>query len=202
MKFFAALIAKLTGAAEAPKTLDQARATFGEAKAAFDKVAELFTNAAIDLDALLAKGGNALKDLVADLQAKITTAETRATAAEAAVVQAKADAAESARKVSSLSAALASFAESIGLKLEELSALPPVDATAAIQKAMAMKVSGGVSQKMSELGVPASKLPKQEASEDAKTMTYEAFSRLSPAEKMNFSVAGGRLTDLPLNFVN
>ncbi|HVT74577.1 MAG TPA: hypothetical protein VHD61_15695 [Lacunisphaera sp.] len=82
MKFFAALIARLTGGADAPKTLDQAKATFADAKAALDSVVKLFTAAALDFDDLMAKGENSLRDLIAGIRGEVTTAQAATTKAQ------------------------------------------------------------------------------------------------------------------------
>lgn len=166
MKFFAALIAKLTGTAEQPKTLDQARATFGEAKAALDKIAALFSTASIDLDALLAKGETALKDLLAELNGKVTTAESALTEANGKVTAAEAKVTEAEGKVTALNsqvAALNSLFASIGFT-------PKADAKPEeFQAAFNAHVANGVTAKMAELGIKADKLPAASSADEANT---------------------------------
>lgn len=168
MKFFAALIAKLTGTAEQPKTLDQARATFGEAKAALDKIAALFSTASIDLDALLAKGETALKDLLAELNGKVTAAESALTEANGKVTAAESKATEAEGKVTALNsqvAALEGLLASVGFKLEPGSKID----TTAFQAAFNAHIANGVTAKMAELGIKADKLPAASSADEANT---------------------------------
>lgn len=169
-----------------------------------------------------------LKDKEA-LSAQVTTATARADAAEAALATAKTEAAsaataaaaalteangkvtaaeakatDSADKVTALSrdvTLLEGLLASVGFKP---AAGTKLDA-AAFQAAFNAHVANGVTAKMAELGVKAEKLPA--AIEDgggvnSKELSYEAFSRLSPLEKMNFSAAGGKLTGVPTNWRN
>jgi hypothetical protein len=168
MKFFAALLAKLTGGDTSPKTLDQARSTFTEAKAALDRFGALFAAASIDLDALLAKGDNALKDYVAELNQKAATAEAAVleaknalTAAEQKAVAAEAKSVEAACAISCLTSALSAigFTPKADAKPEE------------VQAAFKLHISGAVTQQLAELGQPAAKLP---ASASATTADTEA----------------------------
>lgn len=167
MKFFAALIAKLTGADSAPKTLDQARATFGEAKAALDKVAAMFAAAALDFDAMLTTGENALKDHLAIFQGKVDGAEAIATAANEKVRDAEAKQSEAVAKAADLTAeiaALQSVFAAVGFKPaaaldKDGKALTGDALSTAFKAAFDQHLSGRVQQQMAELGVPAAKLP-------------------------------------------
>lgn len=167
MKFFAALIAKLTGGDAAPKTLDQARSTFGEAKSALDKIGAMFAAAALDFDAMLTKGDLALKDFVTELNNKVTTAEARATTAEADVIAKGMLITAADGQVTELNAQLLAYNtlfSSIGFKLGEVKGKDGAKATAeeiaaAFQQSFTAHVSGAVTQKMQEIGFPAAKLP-------------------------------------------
>jgi hypothetical protein len=202
MNFFKALIAKLTGGAEAPKTLDQARATFGEAKGALDKIGALFTNAAINLDDLLAKGENSLKDFFAELNAKVTTAQAslaleigKVTATEAKFTEADARATAANAQVTALN----SLFESIGFKPAAQTGTP-AEQVAALSLAFKTHISGAVTQQLQELGQPVSKLPTAMPADSAsKELTHAEFSKLTPAAKMEFCTTGGKITNLPVN---
>lgn len=206
MKFFAALIAKLTGTAEAPRTLEQARATFGEVKAALDKVGAMFTGAKLDLDAMLAAGENSLAAHLQSLQSKIDEQSALAVAAhdkftdiETKHQKASADLATAQEQLAAVSAQLSTLHSSLGLKAADPTGKPVADIEKAVREAFATHVASGVAQKLGELGIPAANLPKPDKSADAsKTMSYEQFSKLTPAEKMQFSTNGGTLTDVPL----
>jgi len=158
MNILATLVAKLTGQADAPKTLDQARATFGEAKSALDRISALFTSAGLNLDDLLAKGDTALKDYVTELNNKVTTAEAKAVEAERNRAEAVAKAGESAVQVTALSSQLSAF----GSVFSAINFKPTTENLAKVetfQAAWNAHVCHGVSQKMAELGVKASTLP-------------------------------------------
>lgn len=167
MKFFAALIAKLTGTAEQPKTLDQARATFGEAKSAIDKIAAMFASAGLDLDALLVKGDTALKEYITELNQKAVAADSAALEAKNALAAetVKVTAAES--QVSGLKSQVSAFEglfASIGYK--PTGSEKPED----FQAAFNAHVANGVTAKMAELGVKADKLPAASSADSADTL--------------------------------
>lgn len=160
MKFFAALIAKLTGGAEAPKTLDQARSTFTEAKAALDKIGSLFVSAALDLDGLLAKGDNALKEMIAEFSGKITTAEAKVTDVAGKLAAAELIAATA----NDRALAIEGLLSSIGFKPSEVKGKDGGVATAgdistALQTQFKTHVSGAVTQQLQEIGQPGKTLP-------------------------------------------
>jgi uncharacterized coiled-coil protein SlyX len=210
MKFFAALIAKLTGGDASPKTLDQARFTFSEAKSALDKIGAMFAAASLDFDAMLTKGDHALKDFVSELNAKVTTAEAKVTDVNAQLStlneQLSIAKASAATALELNTQHLALFA-SVGFKLGEVKGKGGAAATAeeiaaAFQQSFTAHVSGAVTQKVQEIGFPAAKLPSQSKDEATKELSYEEFSKLSPAAKMEFSTNGGRLTTLPVGGAN
>jgi len=166
MKSFAALFAKLTGQAETPKTLEQARATFGEAKAAIDKIAAMFTTAALDFDALLTAGENSLRDHIAAITAKVTTAETAAASASSKVADADLKTSEAEAKVLAAElqvASLNTLLGSIGFKPSATS--KPED----LQKAWNTHIANAVSAKMAELGIKAEKLPPPVSAEQSES---------------------------------
>jgi chromosome segregation ATPase len=175
MKFFTALLALFTPAA-APKTLDQARTTFAEAKAALDRIGRLFTAASLDLDALLEKGDDALKDFIADLNRKAADADSkarelegRATAAEQKATQAESDISALRTQHSALSGLLAA----IGFKVEADSK------PEAVQAAFNAHVSGSVTQKLQELGQPAGNLPSPNSTGTAEETEAELTAQLN-----------------------
>lgn len=184
MKFFAALLAKLTGGDTAPKTLDQARSTFTEAKAALDRFGALFAAASIDLDALLAKGDNALKDYVAELNQKAVTAEAlvnekigELSALNENLVTADA----TVKSLTAQAAAHIALFSSIGFT-------PKADAKPEdLQAQFKTHVSGAVTQKLQEIGHPAAKLPAASPSVGAAETEEELLAQLTatkdPAEK-------------------
>lgn len=182
MKFFEALIAKLTGGDTAPKTLDQARATFGEAKSALDKVGAMFAAASLDFDALLAQGDTALKDFIAGLNAKVTAAEAASLEAknafvtsEAKVVAAEAKSAEALAKVETLNSLLGSVGfKPAEVKGKEGAAATAEEQAAALQHAFKSHISGAVTQQLQELGQPSAKLPGSSPSTNATSADNEA----------------------------
>ncbi|MBX3751407.1 MAG: hypothetical protein KF897_15115 [Opitutaceae bacterium] len=187
MKFFAALIAKLAGtSADAPKTLDQCRATFAEAKAGIDRFVAMFTAAALDVDAFLAKGENALKDHLATLQQSITDLTGRAEKAEAAITQAKNDLSAAETKGQNAASALDSLMGVLGLQVadavvsdanctkfgvaqdEAFKKLSAADQHAAvIRAAYNHAIAARVTAQLTELGVDPKKLPAQQSQEKA-----------------------------------
>jgi hypothetical protein len=190
MKFFAALIAKLAGtSADAPKTLDQCRATFAEAKAGLDRFVAMFTAAALDVDAFLTKGENALKDHLATLQQSITDLTGRATTAETALNQAKTDLSAAQTKADTHLANLGTVLGILGFKAEDtvvseanctkfgvaqdeaFKKLSAADQHAAvIRAAMAHTVSARVTAQLTELGVDPKKLPAATATSPAESL--------------------------------
>jgi hypothetical protein len=187
---FASLFAALTGGANAPKTLEAARSTFAEAKAALDRVGTMFTNAALDFDALLAKGENGLKDFVAELQGKVTTAEAAALEAKNALTEAngKISLARGAELAAEAKVtALNSLFASIGFKPAEVKGKDGAPATAeetaaALQTQFATHVSGSVTQKLQEIGHPAAKLPPSNPSGGANATEQELLADLAEAK--------------------
>lgn len=167
MKFFASLIAKLTGGAESPKTLDQARSTFAEAKSALDRIAAMFSAAGLDFDALLAKGDLALKDYVAELNQKAVAAEQVATAAQAKLAEETAKRESVSAEKEALATTVAghiSIFSSIGFKPADVKGKDGAAATAeeiatVFQAAFKSHVSSAVTQQLQEIGQPAAKLP-------------------------------------------
>jgi hypothetical protein len=194
-KFFAELYAKLTGGATAPTTLAAAKATFVEAVAALDRVGALFTNAGIELDALLAKGENGLKDFVTALKDQVAAAEAKVTEATGKVTTAEAATVEANGKVSALNSQIAAFGvlfASIGFKPAEVKGKDGAAATAeeqaaAFTTAFQSHVSGAVQQRCQELGVPAAKLPTANPGGEAAATESELVAALAttndPAER-------------------
>jgi hypothetical protein len=179
MKFFAALIAKLTGQAEAPKTLEQARATFGEAKSALDKVSAMFAAAALDFDALLTAGETSLRDHIAAIQGKATTAEAALVSANEAKVKAETDLstaqrleAEALDNVDKYKAIFASVGfghQKFDLKDKDGKALSfgTAEYTNAFQAAWNAHIASAATQKLAELGIKSEKLPSAAAHDEA-----------------------------------
>lgn len=190
MKFFAALIAKLAGtSADAPKTLDQCRATFAEAKAGLDRFVAMFTAAALDVDAFLTKGENALKDHLATLQQSITDLTGRAEKAEAAITQAKNDLSAAETKGQNAASARDALMGVLGLQLadavvsdanctkfgvaqdEAFKKLSAVDQQAAvIRAAYNHAIAGRVTAQLTELGVDPKKLPAATSTSPAESL--------------------------------
>jgi len=195
MKFFAALIAKLTGGDTAPKTLEAARATFTEAKSALTAIGAMFVAAGLDFDALLAKGENGLKEFVAELKGKVATAEAavtdalaKVTAAEQKATAAEARAATAAAQVTAFNSIFAA----IGFKPAEVKGKDGAPATAeetaaGLQTQFTAHVSGSVTQKLQEIGHPAAKLPTASPAGGANATEEDLLAQLAeaktPAEK-------------------
>lgn len=175
-------------------------------------------------DAALARATQAeaaLLTATTDFNAKATTAEqalATATAAHTAALEAKAG------EVTTLKASLASVGAeketlnsqltalhslfaTIGFKPAEAKAADGTPLTgaplvAALQAQFKQCISTATLAQIRELGFNASALPPPTPAggspDTVKEMSYADFSQLSPAAKMKFSVAGGRLTDLPV----
>lgn len=190
MKFFAALIAKLAGtSADAPKTLDQARATFAEAKAGLDRFVAMFTAAALDVDAFLAKGETALKDHLAGLQQSITDLTSRAEKAETALATAKDQITAAQTKADTHAANRDTLLSVLGFKVDDLvvsdanctkfgvaqdeafKKLSAADQQAAvIRAAYNHAISGRVTAQLTELGVDPNKLPAATSTSPAESL--------------------------------
>ena len=190
MKFFAALIAKLTGSsADAPKTLDQARATFAEAKAGLDRFVAMFAAAALDVDAFLAKGETALKDHLAGLQQSITDLTGRAEKAETDLTAAKDQITAAQTKAETHLTNLNTVLGILGFKADDLvvsdanctkfavaqdeafKKLSAADQQAAVLRAAyAHAISGRVTAQLTELGVDPKKLPAATSTSPAESL--------------------------------
>jgi hypothetical protein len=198
MKIFTALMALLRGEASAPKTLDLARATLTDARSCLDKIGAMFTAAALDLDALLAKGDNALKEFVTELNTKVTTAEASVTEANGKVTAAEAKVVAAENKVSALNSQISAFGllfASIGFKPAEVKgtgdAAPTAEQQAtALQESFKAHVAGAVTQKAQEIGIPISKLPKATTEASAEETLAEIQAKLATCTD---PVEGGRL---------
>jgi hypothetical protein len=175
MKIFTALLALFTPSA-APKTLDQARTNFTAAQSALERIGRLFTAASLDLDALLEKGDDALKDFIADLNRKAADADAKARELEGRATTAEQKANEAESQVSGLKSqvsALGALFSAIGFKVEADSK------PEAVQAAFNAHVSGSVTQKLQELGQPAGKLPSPNSTGTAEETEAELTAQLN-----------------------
>lgn len=132
--------------------------------------------------ALAGLGGGTPATITAELQqtkAKLTQAE-----ADLSTVKASLKTSET---------ALASVCGLFGIKAEDLAG----KSDAEIDALFGAAVSAAAVDKLAGLGVAPGKLPapKANGSGDSKTKTKAEFDALTPREKMEFSVNGGRLVD-------
>ncbi len=140
---------------------------------------------------------------VADLKAQLAVATelTTATAAAAAAAEARATAAETAKtasdsQLSTLSSQLSELAATLGLKPSELAGKSPAE----IKAAQAARVELHASERLAQLGFPAAGLPPAAASSatgtaDEKVRSRAEYDAMTPAARLAFVKAGGRLTD-------
>lgn len=143
------------------------------------------------LQSLRAKNSIAT-DLVA-ARGQIHTLTTERDQARSEAAAAERSRAEASAKADSLEAQLATFAAFFGLEVPALAGQP----AAAVSALLTAKVNALVSDQVATLGFPSDKLPAPGAAAAAATkqLTYAEFSALTPVAKMDFSVAGGRITD-------
>lgn len=190
MKFFAALIAKLTGAAaDAPKTLEQARATFGEAKAALEKVVAMFAAAKLDFDDLMAKGENALRDHIAGIQQIATSLQAQLVTAQEQLATAKTDLAAAQASNATATTGYSTLLDTLGFKPAELivsaencakygvaqdEAFNKLSAaaqqSAIVKAAFAHAVGARATAQVAEMGIDPKKLPPQSTTTSAETL--------------------------------
>ena len=157
------------------------------ASANLDAVKKLFTTADLDLDKMLAAGPDSLKAHLEMIDGD--AAEVAEALKEAAQIKTKVSVMES--TIGTISASrdgLVRLIEAIGLSPADTNT--PDGAKAAFSAHVKKQVAG----EMALLGHP----PVKETpgmSHGAKTMSREAFGKLTPRAKRDFSVNGGKLTD-------
>lgn len=123
---------------------------------------------------------------VTELEAQLAAATQKATAAEQSAKDARA----------AHEQALAPFAAWFGL---EAGALASLDA-AALKEHFDQKVAAAAVQQLAAAHVPAAQLPKPVRADanTGKVLTHDEFNKLTPAARMEFVRAGGRLSTVNL----
>lgn len=100
----------------APKTLDQAKASLGEAQPVLDSVSALFSTAGLDLDALIAAGPDSLKAHIDGLSAKdadLATAQAKVTELEGKLSASVTENAQAKAALDSVTATHAALCQSV-----------------------------------------------------------------------------------------
>ncbi len=147
----------------------------------------------------LVRDNAALTTKVTGLETDLAAAKTAATEANAAKTAAEGQVAELTTKVTALSTQLTDFCATLGFKPEELAGKD----AAALKTAFNSRIEVRASDKLAELGFPAAGLPPAAQSsstttDSAKELSYAEFSALNAAQKMKFSLGGGRVTGIPV----
>jgi hypothetical protein len=125
--------------------------------------------------------------------AALQTEQQAHTATRATLTQSQADLATARASLASTETALATVCGFFGLKPEEISGKTEKETDALL----AAKISAAATEKLASLGVAPGRLPapKPGGSADSKTITSAEFAALTPAQKSDFSVKGGRIAD-------
>jgi len=155
--------------------------------------------AAFSAKETLVRDNAALTTKVTGLETDLAAAKTAVTEATAAKTAAEGQVAELTTKVTALSTQLTDFCATLGFKPEELAGKD----AAALKTAFNSRIEIRASDKLAELGFPSAGLPPAAQSsstttDSAKELSYAEFSALPPAQKMKFSLGGGRVTGIPV----
>jgi hypothetical protein len=153
-------------------------------------LASAFT-AKVELSAALAASEAKVAELTGALE--IATSSQAVANKAAAAATAAQTSAESV--VTATAASLGAIATALGLPVGEIAADK-------VQAALNTRVDALATDKLAALGFPLSGLPPQAAADshagDDKTISHEAFRKLSPYEQKKFSLGGGKITSLQL----
>jgi hypothetical protein len=161
-----------------PGTLQQAQVIIETLKANGEKIGELFMEAGLDVEALLAKGKTALKDQIIALARLPAGAKADLAAASAETAEGIAKLRQAAKQAESILGTVAMF---LGIKPSELAAKSQDDLRMAFNNLVAVRAT----EKLGELGFPEGKLP----AADPATGAGEGMAHLTGMARVRHAIA-------------